>query len=225
MIPTRELVVGSSIMVPIAQLRPNPWNPNSMDDSMLAMERASIEKFGFVSSLLVREAEDGEFEIIDGEHRWRIARQLNMEELPCWSVGKVSDLVAKELTLALREIHGEHDPVRVQAILRDIARSDPAENLRSILPYSDEVFARLSDLSVNFDWAALEEKARAKVVEPTPGPEKEARHWVERIYRLPSETAATLDEALRLARDSAGSDISDADALGIVATGYINGGD
>lgn len=218
-------VAGYSIMVPIGQLRPNPWNPNSMDDAMLAREKASIEKFGFLTTLLVRDLDDGEREIIDGEHRWRVARELGMEELPCWSVGKVSDLVAKELTLALREIHGEHDPARVQEILRDIAKSDPTANLRSILPYSDEVFARLNDLSSSFDWGALEEKAKAKTVEPTPGPEKEARHWVERLYRLPAETAATLDEALRLARDSAGADISDADALGIVASGYINGGD
>ena len=42
---------------------------------------------------------------------------------------------------------------------------------------------------------------------------------------VPVMDGATLDEALGVARDSAGSDISDADALGIVARGYINGGD
>ena len=217
------LIVGYSITVPIGLLRPNPWNPNSMDDAMLARERASIEKFGFISTLLVRDIDDGEREIIDGEHRWRVARELGMEELPCWSVGKVSDLVAKELTLALREIHGEHDPARVQAILRDIAKSEPT-SLRNILPYSDEVFARLSEMNSNFDWGALEAKAAAKAEAPLAS-DKEPRRWVERLYRLSAETAATLDEAISLARDAAGSDISDADALGIVADGYINGGE
>jgi hypothetical protein len=218
------MIVGSLRVIPIERIRPNPWNPNSMDEAMLARERASIEKFGFLGSIMVRGLDDGDVEIIDGEHRWQVARSLGMEELPCWDMGVVSDLAAKELTLALREIHGDHDPGRVQAILREIAKTEPSENLRKILPYSDEVFARLSELNSNFDWKALEAQAEQKTVPPSADPAKEPRRWVERIYRLSAETAADLDEALSRARDESGDpDLSDADALGVIAASYNPG--
>jgi ParB family chromosome partitioning protein len=214
-------IVGHAALIPISKIRPNPWNPNAMDDAMLARERASIEKFGFIGTAMVRSAPDGEWELVDGEHRWRIARELGMEELPCWDLGTVSDLVAKELSLVLREIHGDHDPARVQAILREIAKTESAESLRLVLPYSEEVYARLGKLNSTFDWKALEDQAKEKPTEPST---RAPRHWVERLYRLSAETTETLDEALRMARENSGDpDLPDADALGIVASGYIEG--
>jgi hypothetical protein len=217
-------VVGRLVIVPIDKIRPNPWNPNAMDNEMLDRERASIERFGFVSPVLGREIEGEDwYELIDGEHRWKIARELQMRELPLWSLGPITELAAKELTLALREIHGDHDPDRVQAILREIANSESGQGLRDILPYGDEVFAKLKEMNSTFDWKALEAQTADKVVPERAPSQNPPRRWVERLYRLSDENAEALDQAILAARENSGDpDLPDAEALGVIASDYLN---
>lgn len=44
--------------------------------------RDSVRKDGILNSLLVRQA-DGGYEVVDGNHRYTIAKQSGIEELPC----------------------------------------------------------------------------------------------------------------------------------------------
>src|SRR5438045_6741 len=86
--PERSGGPGEAIVVPVDAIEPNPWNPNAMDKAMFEKELASIRKYGFVDPLTVREVDfigHRHYEIIDGEHRWKAAKQLGYAELPCWN--------------------------------------------------------------------------------------------------------------------------------------------
>src|SRR6185312_654905 len=102
--------------VPITLIEPNPWNPNAMDDVMYGKEIESIHEFGFVDPLTCRMI--GEIrQIIDGEHRWRVAKDhgrcvrnangvdwvehLGLAELPVTNLGIVADTAAQQLTIVL----------------------------------------------------------------------------------------------------------------------------
>ncbi len=63
--------------VEVGKLHPNPWNPNRQDARTFEAERESIRNYGFIDPVTVREHPtiNGEFEIIDGEHRWRAATE------------------------------------------------------------------------------------------------------------------------------------------------------
>ena len=52
--------------LPIDQLREAPWNPNEMDQGMMARLRESLRRFGVVENLIVRPAANGHFEVIGG---------------------------------------------------------------------------------------------------------------------------------------------------------------
>ncbi len=80
--PVREL--------PVARIRPNPYQPRS-DFGEEGLERLveSIRENGLLQPLVVRPAEDGEWEIVAGERRFRALRELGRESAP---------VVVRELT-------------------------------------------------------------------------------------------------------------------------------
>ena len=66
----------------IDRLEPNPWNPNRMTPEIRRKLRLNLQRDGFVSPLLVRKL-DGRYQIVNGEHRWMIAKELGYQTIPC----------------------------------------------------------------------------------------------------------------------------------------------
>lgn len=204
-------VVGELIWVPIEDLHPNPWNPNVMDDFMFSREVASVEKFGIIDPITARVV-DGQHQIVDGEHRWKAAKQLEHAEVPVWSLGEIPDHVAKQLTLALNEIKGTHERGQVAEILRDLLASEPTQELLRLLPYSEESFAELVDLPP-FDWDDFDRNH--------PKAEAGGEQWIEKVYRLPLEAAATVDRAIAKARED--DEMQEWRALELICADFLGG--
>lgn len=188
------VVVGSPIVLPADQLRPNSYNPNVMDAETRQKERLSILTFGFVSPLIVREA-DG-YEIVDGEHRWEIGMELGMTEFPCWNLGPIDDDTAMQLTPILNELHGQPDERKLSVLLKTLMERRPEQELRAIMPFDRARFDELIG-EITVDWEALEKKRR----ELGDGEER----WVERVYRLPADAAEVVDQAIAKAKTEADS--------------------
>ena len=69
--------------IPTTHIRPNPNQPRkSFDEETLASLAASVASMGIIQPILVREDEDGQYEIIAGERRWRAARRVGLDFIP-----------------------------------------------------------------------------------------------------------------------------------------------
>lgn len=80
--PARERTPQS---VPIDLLEPNPFQPRRrFDEADLAELTESIREQGILQPLLVRpvSGEEGRFQIVAGERRWRAAQQAQLHEVP-----------------------------------------------------------------------------------------------------------------------------------------------
>lgn len=108
------------LQVEVANLRPNPWNTNSVGAQNFEKLKGSIEKLGFFKPILARELDGGIFEILGGEHRWRAAMEQGISTVPVISVGKINDLVAKQMSLVDNERYGEDDQVALQHLIEEI---------------------------------------------------------------------------------------------------------
>lgn len=72
-----------SLEVPIAAVRPNPRQPRAhFDEESLAGLTASIAEIGVLQPVLVREAGEGEYELIAGERRWRASKRAGLQTIP-----------------------------------------------------------------------------------------------------------------------------------------------
>lgn len=163
------------LQVEVARLRPNPWNTNSVGAQNFEKLKGSIEKLGFFKPILARELHGGQFEILGGEHRWRAAMEQGISTVPVISVGKISDLVAKQMSLVDNERYGEDDQVALQRLIEEI-QSELDYQLSEIAPYDDELAATLARESA-IDLEMLEALSRGDE-EPI---EKDSREKAERV--------------------------------------------
>ncbi|HEY2207032.1 MAG TPA: ParB/RepB/Spo0J family partition protein [Pseudonocardia sp.] len=69
--------------LPVASIRPNPQQPRrQFDDEALAELTHSIREFGLLQPIVVRETDQGSYQLIMGERRWRAAQQAGLDRLP-----------------------------------------------------------------------------------------------------------------------------------------------
>lgn len=92
---------GSSAIseIDIERIAPNPDQPRrTFDEDSLAELAASIRELGVVQPLTLRDSNDGNYQIIAGERRWRAARMAGLTSVPAY-VRTVSDSEMTEMAL------------------------------------------------------------------------------------------------------------------------------
>ncbi len=100
LIPTEVSTTTSNLReIPLARVRPNQFQPRKQfSEEALASLVDSIRAVGVLQPVLVREHEDGDFELIAGERRCRAARRAGLQSIPAL-VQSVSDAVSLEQAL------------------------------------------------------------------------------------------------------------------------------
>ncbi len=71
------------LYLPIDSVRPNPYQPRKeMDKAALEDLCASIQRYGLMQPVVVRQINGRDYELIAGERRLRACRMAEMEEIP-----------------------------------------------------------------------------------------------------------------------------------------------
>ena len=92
---------GSSAIsdIDISRISPNPDQPRrSFDEESLEELATSIRELGVVQPLTLRLSDDGDYQIIAGERRWRAAKIAGLTSVPAY-VRTVSDSEMTEMAL------------------------------------------------------------------------------------------------------------------------------
>ena len=70
-------------MVAIEKIEPRSDQPRKIfDEESLSVLAESISRFGLIQPITVRELENGYYQIVAGERRWRASRMAGLSELP-----------------------------------------------------------------------------------------------------------------------------------------------
>ncbi len=71
------------VEIPVASIRPNPYQPRTtFDEESIAELAQSIKQVGLLQPLLVRKSQNG-YELVAGERRLRAVTSLGMEKVSC----------------------------------------------------------------------------------------------------------------------------------------------
>lgn len=145
-------------------IKPNEWNFNVQSDRLFNSLKNSLKRFGKIYPVIVRELAKDEYEIIDGEHRWKALRLLKVAHTPAKNLGKVPDILAKELMMMLNKTRGEANLGKLGISLARIVGtmehegSDPLD----LLPYNSEQLKRLISIEETFESEIAVEDINAK---------------------------------------------------------------
>ncbi len=119
----------TSMLVPVANIVPNPYQPRKRFDQAKLRELAdSIKEEGMLQPIVVRRSstKQGIFEIAAGERRWRAAILAGLETIYCEILEECSDARMRRIAL-LENLLREH-----------LAPLELAETYRAILDERDE---------------------------------------------------------------------------------------
>lgn len=118
-------LVGTAIIRPLSEVKPNTWNPNVMTDFQKKSIRHGFIHDGWIASqalLIWGTDERGKRKniIIDGEHRYFAAIDCGMKEGPMVFLERLSEPQAKALTVKMDAKRGKFADAPLSEILREV---------------------------------------------------------------------------------------------------------
>ncbi|SRR6266550_1830488 len=105
--------------LPLETIHPNSYNPNILPDVLFEQLLKDIRENGFIDPIIVRETGEKQYEIIDGEHRYRAAKQLGFETIPVFFY-KADDTKARILTYRWNHERGFFEPAKTAKLIQDL---------------------------------------------------------------------------------------------------------
>ncbi|MBR6212349.1 MAG: ParB/RepB/Spo0J family partition protein [Bacteroidales bacterium] len=114
-VSNRTVAEGSAdvVRIPAGMIEPNPFQPRmSFDTEALEELTSSIRTLGLIQPITVRKTEDGKYQIISGERRFRACRAAGMDFIPAY-IRAASDQGMLEMAIVENIQREDLDPIEV----------------------------------------------------------------------------------------------------------------
>lgn len=165
-------------VVDISTLVPAEWNYKEDDAEMDAKLRANIERNGVVQNLITRVLRGKKLEVVNGNHRLRILKEMGLKKVVVYHKGKISLNEAKRLAVETNETNYETNQLKLSELMRDISLDFGVDQLVLTMPYEPDVLNAMLEVP-GFD---INQYAATPPPEPpvvigegtTPAPEPQA---------------------------------------------------
>ena len=131
--------------LPMDVLRDARWNPNVAEEATLRRLRESLFRYGLVQNLVVRPTRCASYEVLSGNQRLQVLKDLGVKTVPCVVVD-ADDVQARLLAQALNRIHGEDDLGLKAELLRQVMQKMPQKDVLALLPETAESLNALSSM-------------------------------------------------------------------------------
>jgi len=133
---------------PIDKIYPNSYNPNEMDEKTMELTRLSMREEGFSDPIDI----DPSGMILDGEHRWRIAKELGITHIPVFIKERYGD-DAVITTIRKDRTHGEPDLVKLSTIVGELVDTFGQDEVTRRLGYDENEQRAFMEVT-RWDWEA-----------------------------------------------------------------------
>ena len=131
-------------LVPIDRVRPNAYNPNRLTAKMFAALVDDIRRNGFIGAIVVREV-DGDYEIVDGEHRYKALLELGAAQVPIIVVA-ADDVEARVATVSLDRKRGQFAPRPLAELVHDLNQHYSLADLGALIGFEERELKDSLDL-------------------------------------------------------------------------------
>ena len=116
--------------IPVNDIKFDETNPNVLTPEQMVALKATIKKFGFLAPVILNK----KLEVIDGEHRVTVYKELKKETIPAYVIN-VDTINKKILRQLMNKLRGEHDPLKDKEefkMINDAGRLNDFTNLLAV---------------------------------------------------------------------------------------------
>ena len=177
--------------IKIDKLIPATYNPRKNlkpNDAEYVKIENSIEKFGFVSPLVINK----DMTVIGGHQRLKVLKEMGIVEVECIIVD-LDKTNEKALNIALNKIQGDWDEEKLEALLQELKLEDFDTNLTGF--DFDEVDEILKDVNGSKEDDFDVDSAYEEIEEPITKP---GDVWILGKHRLMCGDSAQKEDVMRL---------------------------
>ena len=126
--------IVETIDVPVNEIKPSPYQPRMTFD--LADIKGSIMRDGILVALTVRKKDDY-YELVDGERRWRLAKELGYKTVPC-NVIDIDDDTARRMVWKVNTLRKDYEPKEKAHFFKTMLEPPYGMSLRGIAREYDQ---------------------------------------------------------------------------------------
>lgn len=177
--------------IKIDKLIPATYNPRKdlkPSDAEYVKIKNSIEKFGFVSPLVINK----DMTVIGGHQRLKVLKEMGIVEVECIIVD-LDKTNEKALNIALNKIQGDWDEEKLEALLQELKLEDFDTNLTGF--DFDEVDEMLKDVNGSKEDDFDVDSAYEEIEEPITKP---GDIWILGKHRLMCGDSVQKEDVMRL---------------------------
>jgi len=120
-------------LIEIGKLKVDEDNPNSMSEEKFNSLKKVIKKYGFIVPIIT----NNELMIADGFHRWKVARELGMREVPVIKL-PIKEVDRRLLRQVLNKLRGRHDIDLDAAEFKRILEKTDMEEFTSLVGLGEQ---------------------------------------------------------------------------------------
>jgi ParB family chromosome partitioning protein len=104
----------------LSQVQANSWNCNYMGEKEREALKQRLNTHGpkAMEPLIVRQISDGNYEIVDGEHRWKIAQELGWDTIEVFVLDIPDDLTAKTYCVSSSLLRGHTNWFKLATVVK-----------------------------------------------------------------------------------------------------------
>lgn len=131
------------------------WNYKQNEQEKQGKLTNQIKKNGQLENCIVREIENGQYEVVNGNHRVDSFMELGLETILVYNLGSISLQTAKRIAIETNETRFNTDQIKLSEIIKNLTEDYDFPDLVDTLPYSETELKDLAKLC-DFNWEQYE---------------------------------------------------------------------
>ena len=137
--------------IEISKLVKADWNYKEENKTLTEKLKENIKRNGQIENIIIRELDTGFYEVVNGNHRLSVLKDLKQKKVHCYNLGKISDVKAQKVAIETNETKFNTDNLKLAELLNEIGKEFDVEDLEKTMPYSKQELENFEQL-LDFDW-------------------------------------------------------------------------